>query len=271
MTSRNPRRASSASRTRTSVVPSPVPCRSGSTAIWKSLPVSVPSGWKRTQPTTRPASSATRWRLSASKGKATASGAKPRGFRSTRQRRSSSCAYSGASRPMKRNVSRLIAGSRNTGADGQGRRPTRSDVELLALDLARPLHDELEPRRDVLAEKVVDHPVGLELVHDAHPERLPAPRVQGRGLEIRGRHLSQTLEPGDVRLRVPLGLLLEDAVAVTLVDGPVGLLADVDPVERRLGDVDDAVLDERTEVPVEERQQQGGDVVPVAVGVHQEE
>ena len=70
-------------------------------------------------------------------------------------------------------------------------------------------------------------------------------RVERRRLEVLGRHLAQALEAHDVGLGVPFELLLEDPVAVGLVERPVGLLADVDPVQRRLGEVDVPVLDQR--------------------------
>jgi hypothetical protein len=59
-------------------------------------------------------------------------------------------------------------------------------------------------------------------------------------------------------------------LAPCVVERPVGLLADVDAVERRLGDVDVPRRSAR-QVAVEERQQQRGDVVAVGVGVHQQE
>ena len=48
------------------------------------------------------------------------------------------------------------------------------------------------------------------------------------------------------------------------------LLADVDAVKRRLGDVDVALADQLRHVAEEERQQQRGDVVAVGVGVHEQ-
>ena len=58
---------------------------------------------------------------------------------------------------------------------------------------------------------------------------------------------------------------------VRVVGRPVGLLADVDAVERRHGDEDPAAADELGQVPVEEREQQRRDVVAVGVGVGEQD
>jgi hypothetical protein len=69
------------------------------------------------------------------------------------------------------------------------------------------------------------------------------------------------------------GRACDDALSRSprLVGGPPGLLAGVDAVERRLGQVDVAAVDQRGQVAVEEGEQQRGDVVAVAVGVHQQD
>ena len=56
-----------------------------------------------------------------------------------------------------------------------------------------------------------------------------------------------------------------------VVQGPVGLLPDVNPIERRLGEEDLPVRDELRKVPVEEGQQQRRDVVTVGVRVGQDD
>ncbi|EAU62171.1 conserved hypothetical protein, partial [Stigmatella aurantiaca DW4/3-1] len=144
-----------------------------------------------------------------------------------------------------------------------------SEIEIL--DLACPLHDELETRADVLAEQVIDDAVGLQGVVDRHLEAHALVGIQRRGLQLVGRHLAQPLEAHDVGLGVALGLLPDDAVPVRLVERPVRLLADLHLIKGRLGDVHGAALDERAQVPVEEGEQQRGDVVAVAVGVHEQE
>ena len=56
-----------------------------------------------------------------------------------------------------------------------------------------------------------------------------------------------------------------------VVARPVRLLADVDAVERRLGDVDVPLADQLRHVAEEEGQQQRRDVVAVGVGVHEQD
>src|SRR6267378_7059155 len=149
--------------------------------------------------------------------------------------------------------------------------PPGSDVQLL--HLSRPLHDELEAGADVLPEQVVDRALRVErrLFRNGHAQSQAPLRVQRRGLELLGGHLPQALEAHDVGFGIALGVVLEDARAVRVVEGPVGVLSNLDLVQRRLGDEDAAVPDQLAHVPVEEGQQQRGDVVPVAVRVHQQE
>ena len=99
-------------------------------------------------------------------------------------------------------------------------------------------------------------------------ERDPAPRIEGGGLQLLRRHLAEALEPHDVRLRVALRVLLQDARPIDVVERPERVLADLDLVERRLRQEDAAVADQVAHVAVEEREQQRRDVVSVAVGVH---
>src|SRR5450631_1102822 len=57
--------------------------------------------------------------------------------------------------------------------------PPNSDVELLASNLARALHDELEAGAHVSSEQVVDDAVRFQLIGDGHPETGPMFRVEG--------------------------------------------------------------------------------------------
>ena len=66
-------------------------------------------------------------------------------------------------------------------------------------------------------------------------------------------------------------VLGDDRVALGIVERPVRLLADVDPVKRRLRQVDLAVGNQLRQMPIDERQQQGGDVVAVRVGIGQQD
>ena len=101
--------------------------------------------------------------------------------------------------------------------------------------------------------------------------RLPVLRVERGHLELVGGHLAEALEARDVRLRVALGLLLEDPVAVRARRAPSRSPCRCRSGRAAAGRGRRAVLDERPQVPVEEGQQQRGDVVAVAVGVHQQE
>ena len=70
-----------------------------------------------------------------------------------------------------------------------------------------------------------------------------------------GLHFAEALEPRDLGLRVrpQAG---EDLFLVGVVLGPVRLLADVDAVQRRLGDVDVPLADQLRHVAEEEVEQQ---------------
>ena len=105
---------------------------------------------------------------------------------------------------------------------------------------------------------------------DLHLQQRPRLRVERRLGQHLGVHLAQALEPRDLRLRVrpQPG---EDLFLVLVVAGPVRLLADVDAVQRRLGDVDVPLADQLRHVAEEEVEQQRRDVVAVGVGVHQQD
>src|SRR5690242_14008512 len=64
-----------------------------------------------------------------------------------------------------------------------------------------------------------------------------------------------------------LRLLLQNCVFLRIVERPVRVFADVDAIERRLREKDAAVLDELREMTIDEREQKGGDVIAVRVGV----
>ena len=65
----------------------------------------------------------------------------------------------------------------------------------------------------------------------------------------------------------PLPCFFRYGVTLGIVEGPMRFFADVDPVQRWLGKVDASFLQELRNVPVNERQQQRGNVVAVGVGV----
>src|SRR4051812_27060409 len=154
--------------------------------------------------------------------------------------------------------------------------PERPALDVKFLGLVRTFHDEAEPRRRVLAHQLVDHAIGHQrvLVGDVHALQPSRARVQRRLPEHLRHHLAEALEARDLRRAAPvlaLGLLLQDRFLVRIVERPERVLADVDAIERRLCEEDLAALDQLRQVPVDERQQQRGDVVAVGVGVRQDD
>jgi len=88
-------------------------------------------------------------------------------------------------------------------------------------------------------------------------------------LDLRG---SEGVAVGEAREDYVLGTEFEeDAVElVVVVDVLLTLLA-LDLVERRLGDVDVAALDQTLHLPVEEREQERADVGAVDVGIRHDD
>src|SRR5512143_4257896 len=142
------------------------------------------------------------------------------------------------------------------------------DVELIRF--ARALRDEAVTRSRVLAHQLAEHALGLESARHRDLESAAAARVERRLLELVGHHLAEPLEAHDLGFHV-LRELREDFVALLLVERPGGLFRGVDPVERRLREIDEAALDELRHVPPEEREEKRRDVVAVRVRVHEEE
>ncbi|MGC4082644.1 MAG: hypothetical protein QM736_11165 [Vicinamibacterales bacterium] len=72
--------------------------------------------------------------------------------------------------------------------------------------------------------------------------------------------------------RLPfLPCILSMCVLLRVVERPVGLLADVDAVERRLREIDLARGHELRQVAIDEREQQRRDVVAVGVGIREDD
>ena len=127
-------------------------------------------------------------------------------------------------------------------------------------------------RGGVLAHQVGDRVLRFQpvAVGDRDLEQAALVGVE-RGLLERGRHhLAEPFKALDLRLAA-LADLLQDLRPVGLIQRPIRFFAHVDAEERRLRDVDIALVDERAHVAVKERQQERGDVVPVRVGVHQQD
>src|SRR5262249_9045464 len=122
-----------------------------------------------------------------------------------------------------------------------------SNVDLV--DLRGALHDELEARSDIAAHECLDGALGGGGVTDGGAEQRAAGRVQRRLLERPRIHLAEPLEAGHLdAIAVPAG---EQAVLLGVVARPEDLLPHLDPVERWLRDVDEALPDELGEMPVE--------------------
>ena len=107
------------------------------------------------------------------------------------------------------------------------------------------------------------------LVVEAHPEQQPGRRVHGGLPQLVGVHLAEALVALDGRL-----LAVEpdlDLLQLVVGVGVHRLLARLHLIERRLGDVDVARLDEVAHVTEEEGEQQGADVGAVDVGVGEDD
>ena len=81
-------------------------------------------------------------------------------------------------------------------------------------------------------------------------------RIHGGLAQLRRVHFAQALEARDRRLRLRLALVfdfLEQRIALGFVECVEHVLAGVDAEQRRHGDVDMAVGDQRPEVPQEQR------------------
>jgi hypothetical protein len=130
----------------------------------------------------------------------------------------------------------------------------------------------LEPLAPVggalLGEQHVHQRIGLVARVERQLHQAARARVH-RGLAQLARvHLAEALEAHDLRLGARLAReLLEDLVALGLVERIGHLLAGVDAEQRRHRDEHVALRDQRAEVPQEQRAQQGRDVLPVGVGV----
>src|SRR3990172_3052879 len=125
--------------------------------------------------------------------------------------------------------------------------------------------DEVLARGHFLAHELREHAVGGHRVLDVDLEHDAPGGVHRRLPELLRVHLAQTLVTLDVDLAV-----LEAAdvgVLLLIVVQPAGLLAVLDAVQRRLGDVEVAAVDQVAHVAEEEGEVEGADVGAVHVGV----
>src|SRR6185369_1593756 len=125
--------------------------------------------------------------------------------------------------------------------------------------------DEVLARRDLLDHQNREDRVGRIGMLDLGTEERPRGRVHRRLPELIGIHLAEALEALD---RDVLAVhLLDDPVPLLLGLGVFGDLPGRHAIQRRLGDVQVAVLDDLRHEPVEEREEQGPDMGAVDVGV----
>src|SRR6185369_16184617 len=102
--------------------------------------------------------------------------------------------------------------------------------------------------RDVLAHQGLDRLVGLALIRDLHAQQRTRLRVERRHLERPGVHLAEALEALDLDLVALAVQRRENLLTLGVVARPARLLADAEPIERRLRDVDVALSDEIREL-----------------------
>ena len=105
------------------------------------------------------------------------------------------------------------------------------------------------------------------MVGNSHAQEGALARIHRRFLELARRHLAQAFETADFDLTSTREDLAQKLLLVTLVAGVGGLAALGQAVERRLGKVEVALLDQARHLSIEEGHQQGGDVGAVDVGV----
>src|SRR5436190_6770056 len=161
-------------------------------------------------------------------------------------------------RPLGVSIPGLPARAGPDGADGAA-----SDVKVL--DLSGLGLDEVFPRPDLLAHQHREDLIGQRGVLAVDPQERARFGVHRGFPELVRVHLAEALEPLD---RQVLDVeVLDDLVALLLGLGVTRDLSGADPVERRLGDVEVALVDHLRHVAVEEGQQQRPDVCAIDVGV----
>src|SRR5918998_2193140 len=143
---------------------------------------------------------------------------------------------------------------------GRGRASDVDEADVLGVGL-----DEVLAHLDVLAHQDGEHLVGQGRLLDVDLQQRAGGRVHRRDPQLLVVHLAQALQAGEVLLVVrSIG---EEPVLGRVVLEVHLFLADLGGVERRLADVDVALLDQRLHLAEEERQQQRADVGAVDVGI----
>ena len=145
---------------------------------------------------------------------------------------------------------------------------TPSDVKVVHL-LCMPA-DEVSPGIHILSHKFLEYLVCVDGILDLHLLEDPVGRVHRGGPELPGIHLTETLVALD--RDAFFAELTDDLPHIFLAVGVLLLFSPGDPVERRLGDVDVAVLDECRHIPVEEREEERPDMRTVDIRIgHQDD
>src|SRR3972149_2478560 len=120
------------------------------------------------------------------------------------------------------------------------RRPSNVQVA----DFAGVLHDELPARFDLFAHQCGEDPLRLLCLGNRHALQRPHLRVHRRLPELLWVHLGQALVALDLHLLAAGLQLAHDDLPLVVRVGILPFLARLDQVERRLGDVDLAALDQ---------------------------
>jgi hypothetical protein len=114
-------------------------------------------------------------------------------------------------------------------------------------------------------------PISHNLIDDIDAQQASGLRIQGRLPKHLRHHLTQALEARDLWFAAPVPLLLQNAVALPIVQSPERFLADVDAIQRRLRQIHLSLFDQLRDVPIDERQQQRRDVIAVRICVGEDD
>src|SRR5690554_5254939 len=132
------------------------------------------------------------------------------------------------------------------------------------------LHNILIASGGIAPHQLAEDAIGREGVLDGDADGASLLRIERRLAKLIRRHLTKPLEARDLGLHI-LWQLGKDLIALIIVERPIGLFTCIDPIERRLRDIDMPAPDELGQHPIKEGEQERRDMMAVAIGVHQEE
>ena len=135
----------------------------------------------------------------------------------------------------------------------------------------RSFHDESKPRGCVFSHQLVDDAIGDDLIGDLYSKKASCSRVERRFPQHLGHHFTEALEPGDLSVRAAIAVQLQQPVTMRVVERPERFLADVDPIQGRLGEEHLAARNQLWQVAIDEREQERRNVMTVGVGVGQDD